>query len=168
MDAANHFDSKTTYNLIRLEYLGALGVSFYFFFDNLGAINWVAFALLFLYIDLIGYIPGAIAFHRSETKRISKAYYVLYNTMHSLFTQGVVALLWILLIGPSWALLALPIHLCGDRALFGNFLKPFGVTFEPVEHPAFSRLRTEVVSPDTPDAPAPSAMAATAEKALVS
>src|SRR5205823_3578208 len=81
------------------------------------------------------------AFHRSATKRISKAYYVLYNTMHSMFTQGVVTLLWGLLFGWEWALLALPIHLCGDRALFGNFLKPFGVTFEPVEHPAFARLR---------------------------
>jgi hypothetical protein len=165
MDAVNHFESKTTYSLIRLEYLGALGVSFYLFFTHLGGINWWAFALLFVYIDAIGYIPGAIAFHRSATKRISKTYYVLYNTMHSMFTQGVVALLWGLLFGWGWALLALPIHLCGDRALFGNFLKPFGVTFEPVEHPAFTRLRAEVEAPDTPYAPAPSALP---EQALVS
>jgi hypothetical protein len=90
---------------------------------------------------------------------------VLYNTMHSMFTQGVVTLLWGLLFGWQWALLALPIHLCGDRALFGNFLKPFGVTFEPVEHPAFARLRAEVEAPDTPYAPAPSALPA---QALVS
>ena len=165
MDAVNHFESKTTYSLIRLEYLGALGVAFYFFFAHLGEINWWAFAFLFLYIDLIGYIPGAIAFHRSATKRISKTYYVLYNTMHSMFTQGVVTLLWGLVFGWEWALLALPIHLCGDRALFGNFLKPFGVTFEPVEHPAFTRLRSEVETPHTPDAPAPSAVP---EKVLVS
>jgi hypothetical protein len=165
MDAVNHFESKTTYSLIRLEYLGALGVAFYFFFAHLGEINWWAFAFLFVYIDVIGYIPGAIAFHRSATKRISKTYYVLYNTMHSMFTQGVVALLWGLLFGWEWALLALAIHLCGDRALFGNFLKPFGVTFEPVEHPAFARLRAEVEAPDTPYAPAPSALP---EQALVS
>jgi hypothetical protein len=165
MDAVNHFDSTTTYRLIRLEYLAALGVSFYFFFANIGDINWWAFAVLFVYIDLIGYIPGAIAFHRSESKRISKTYYVLYNTMHSLVTQAVVALLWCVLAGPEWALLALPIHLCGDRALFGNFLKPFGVTFEPVVHPAFARLRSEVEAPDTGFAPAPSAIG---EQALVS
>jgi hypothetical protein len=165
MDAVNHFESKTTYNLIRLEYLGALGVSFYLLFTHLGEVNWWAFAFLFVYIDVIGYIPGAIAFHRSATKRISKTYYVLYNTMHSLVTQGAVALLWGLVLGWDWALLALPIHLCGDRALFGNFLKPFGVSFEPVEHPAFARLRAEVEAPDSGDAPAPSALPA---KALVS
>lgn len=165
MDAVNHFESKTTYSLIRLEYLGALGVAFYFFFGHLGEINWWAFAFLFVYIDAIGYIPGAIAFHRSATKRISKTYYVLYNTMHSMATQGAVTLLWGLLFGWNWALLALPIHLCGDRALFGNFLKPFGVTFEPVEHPAFTRLRAEVEIPHTPDAPAPSAVP---DKVLVS
>lgn len=159
MDAANHFESKTTYSLIRLEYLGGLGVSFYLLFTNLGEINWWVFAALFLYIDLVGYIPGAIAFHRSRTKRIAKTYYVLYNTMHSLATQAAVALLWTVLFGPTWALLALPIHLCGDRALFGNFLKPFGVAFEPIVHPAFARLRAEVEAPTTPYAPAPSALA---------
>ena len=34
------------------------------------------------------------------------------------------------------ALLVLPIHLFGDRALFGNFAKSFTVSFEPVPHPA--------------------------------
>ena len=159
MDAVNHFDSTTTYRLIRLEYLVALGVSFYFFFAHIGEINWWGFAFLFVYIDLIGYIPGAIAFHRSATKRISKTYYVLYNTMHSLVTQSAVTLLWALVFGWEWALLAIPIHLCGDRALFGNFLKPFGVAFEPIVHPAFARLRDEVETPDTARAPESSALA---------
>lgn len=144
MDAANRFDSKTTYRLIRLEYLVALGVSLYFLAANLGEVRWWAFALLFVYIDLVGYIPGAIAFHRSRNKRIPKAYYVLYNSMHSMATQFGVAMLWAAVFGFEWALLALPIHLCGDRALFGNFLKPFGVSFEPVVHPAFAAM-TEVV-----------------------
>ena len=39
--------------------------------------------------------------------------------------------------GAEWALLVVPIHLCGDRALFGNFLKPFRVPFEPAPLPAF-------------------------------
>ncbi|MGH3858650.1 hypothetical protein [Actinokineospora sp.] len=159
MDAANLFDSKTTYRLIRLEYLVALGLSMYLFVEHIGAINWFVFAGLFLYIDLIGYIPGAIAFHRSKTKQISKVYYVLYNIMHSLVTQAAVALVWSLVFGPEWALLALPIHLCGDRALFGNFLKPFSVTFEPVVHPAFAQLQGKVESPASPSAPAPSAVA---------
>ena len=43
-------------------------------------------------------------------------------------------------IGPEWALLMLPIHLCGDRAIFGNFLKPFSVPFEPTPVPAFQEF----------------------------
>ena len=145
MDAANRFESRTTYRLLRLEYLAALGVSVFLFFGHLGQVRWWPAIALFVYIDLIGYIPGAIAYHRSTTKRIPKTYYVLYNTMHSFATQAVVALLWAWLVRPEWALLALPIHLCGDRSLFGNFLKPFCVSFEPVEHPAFRRLRAELI-----------------------
>ncbi|AEY85588.1 putative integral membrane protein [Streptomyces hygroscopicus subsp. jinggangensis 5008] len=146
MDALNHFDTKTTNRLLRAEYLVGLIASFYLLFTHLSKIEWWDFAALFLYIDLIGYIPGAIAYRRSSTKRIPKHYYVLYNTMHSLVTQSAVALLWWLLGGPVWSLLALPIHLFGDRALFGNFLKPFGLPFEPVLHPGFDALRSEVTA----------------------
>jgi hypothetical protein len=144
MDQANYFESKTTYRLLRAEYLVALAVSLYLFIAHLGQIRWIPAVALFVYIDLIGYIPGAIAYHRSATKRISRGYYVAYNTMHSFGTQAAVALLWAWLVGPEWALLVLPIHLCGDRALFGNFLKPFSVTFEPTVHPAYLRLRAEL------------------------
>ena len=44
------------------------------------------------------------------------------------------------MIGPEWALLALPIHLMGDRSLFGNMLKPFGVSFEPKTHPVYAEF----------------------------
>ncbi|MGH3943089.1 MAG: hypothetical protein ACRDTG_31600 [Pseudonocardiaceae bacterium] len=147
MDMANRFESRVTYRLLRLEYLIALGVCLYFFIANLGEVRWIPAVALFLYIDLIGYLPGAIAYHLSKTKRISRVYYVLYNTMHTFVTHAVVVLLWIWLIGPEWALLAVPIHLCGDRALFGNFLKPFSVTFEPTAHPAFVRLQAELDGP---------------------
>ncbi|HET9139828.1 hypothetical protein [Actinophytocola sp.] len=144
MDAANHFETRTTYRLIRLEYLVGLAVAVALFAAHIGEVRWLPAVLLFAYIDLVGYIPGAIAYHRSPTKQISKVYYVLYNTMHSLVTQAVVIGLWVWLIGWEWALLAIPIHLFGDRALFGNFLKPFAVQFEPVEHPAFGALRAGV------------------------
>ena len=144
MDAANRFETRTTYRLIRLEYLVGLGVSVVLFGMHFGEVRWLPAVVLFVYIDLIGYLPGAIAYHRSETKRISKVYYVLYNTMHSLVTQTAVIGLWAWLIGWEWALLAIPIHLFGDRALFGNFLKPFAVQFEPVAHPAFTVLEAAV------------------------
>jgi len=63
--------------------------------------------------------------------------------MHSLVTAAAIAGLWALLIGPEWALLALPIHLFGDRGVFGNSLKPFGVPFEPHRVPAFTRFEKE-------------------------
>jgi|SRR5690349_8557795 len=144
MDAANRFETRTTYNLIRLEYGVGLAVSLVLFGLHFSDVRWLPAVGLFVYIDLIGYLPGAIAYHRSKTKRIPKVYYVLYNTMHSLATQAVVVGLWAWLIGWEWALLAIPIHLFGDRALFGNFLKPFAVDLEPVPHPAFRELEAAV------------------------
>ncbi len=144
MDAVNRFDTRATHLLMRLEYLIALGVCTVLFVVHLGEVRWLPAVALFVYIDLIGYIPGAIAFHRSESKDISKVYYVLYNTMHSFSTQFVVVGLWVLAFGWEWALLVIPIHLLGDRALFGNTLKPFAIRFEPQPHPAYVRLAAEV------------------------
>jgi hypothetical protein len=140
MDHANPFETPTTYKLHRLEYLVAFAVVIGFGIAHLGQINWWVAAGLFLYIDLIGYIPGAIAYKRSPNHRISKGYYVAYNTMHSLVTQGAVIGLWCWLVKPEWALLAIPFHLFGDRGLFGNFLKPFGLPFEPEHSDAYEKL----------------------------
>ncbi|MEU7476317.1 hypothetical protein AB0A63_10055 [Lentzea sp. NPDC042327] len=148
MDAKNTFTTRTTYNLLRAEYGLGLVVAVVLFFWHIGEVRWLPAIGLFLYIDLIGYLPGAVAYHRSADKKIPKVYYVLYNTMHSLVTQGLVAIAWIVLIGPEWALLALPIHLFGDRALFGNLLKPFVLSFEPVAHPAWLRFRAELDAAD--------------------
>lgn len=137
MDSVNRFDTRTTHRLIRAEYLVGLLACLVLFALHAAEVRWLPAIGLFLYIDLIGYLPGAIAYRRSATKRIPKLYHVLYNTTHSLVTQAVVVGLWAWLIGWEWALLAIPIHLFGDRALFGNFLKPFSIDFEPTAHPAF-------------------------------
>ncbi len=141
MDAANPFETPTTYRLHRAEYLAGLAVATTLIVWHASDIRWVAFAGLFLYIDLIGYIPGAIAFRRSPDHTIPKAYYVLYNTMHSLLTQGAVVGLWGWLVGWEWALLAIPFHLAGDRGLFGNFMKTFALPFEPhAADPGYTRM----------------------------
>jgi len=140
MDAKNPFESPVTFRLHRAEYGVGFALSIVLIILHFGEIRWIQFALLFLYIDLIGYIPGAIAFRRSKDGRIHKAYYVLYNTMHSLVTQSVVVGLWLWLVGPEWALLAIPFHVFGDRSVFGNFLKPFGLPFEPAANPLYERL----------------------------
>jgi hypothetical protein len=137
VDAKNRFETKTTFALSRLEWLGFLAVSLVLAFQHLSDIRWGVFVLLFAVIDVIGYLPGAIAFRRSPDRRVPRGCYVAYNVMHSLVTAGVLAGAWALFVRPEWALLALPIHLMVDRALFGNSLKPFGVPFEPQADPDF-------------------------------
>jgi hypothetical protein len=131
VDAALVF-TPTTARLLRAEYAVGLAVSAVLLALHLGDVRWWAFVLLFAYIDVIGYFPGALAFRRAGGGRIAPGYHVLYNVMHSLVTAAAVAGAWCLLLGPEWALLALPLHLCGDRAVFGSFLKPFDQSFEPV------------------------------------
>ncbi|WP_018635202.1 hypothetical protein [Parafrankia elaeagni] len=144
MDAANPVETPTTYRLHRAEYLIAFAVLTGLFIANIGEVRWLPAVLLFAYIDLIGYIPGAIAYRRSPDHRVSKAYYVAYNVMHSMITQGAVIGIWIWVAGPEWALLVIPIHLFGDRGLFGNFYKPFGFAFEPEPNPAYQRFAAEL------------------------
>ncbi|HEV7647101.1 MAG TPA: hypothetical protein VGP26_02970 [Actinophytocola sp.] len=151
MDAVNRFDTPATHALVRLEYGIALATCVVLFVVHIGQIHWLPAVLLFVYIDLVGYLPGAIAHHRAQhdrtqRTRIPKTYYVLYNLMHSFATQAVVVGAWVLFAGWQWALLAVPIHLLGDRALFGNALKPFAVPFEPVAHPAFTRMSRELAT----------------------
>ncbi|MFH8976807.1 hypothetical protein [Streptomyces sp. NPDC017890] len=150
MDAKNRFETKATFALSRLEWLGFLTVSLVLAFQHRTEIRWGVFVLLFVVIDVIGYLPGAIAFRRSPDRRVPRGCYVAYNAMHSLVTAGVLAGAWALFVRPEWALLALPIHLMGDRALFGNSLKPFGVAFEPETTPAFREFeRRYHASPDS-------------------
>ena len=140
MDSHNLFMTRATYHLIRLEYGAALVAAVVVLVQHFDEVRWAAFVGLFAYIDVIGYVPGAIAWRRAHGRLQTRAYHVLYNSMHSLLTAGAVAAVWSLTLGPEWALLALPIHLFGDRSLFGNFLKPFGLSFEPQAHPAYQEL----------------------------
>ena len=141
MDAANPFETPTTYRLHRAEYLVGFVVATTLIIWHWPDIRWLQFAGLYFDIDRIGDRPGAIAFRRSADHRIGKAYYVLYNTMHSLITQAAVIGLWGWLVGWEWALLAIPFHLSGDRGLFGNFLKSFALPFEPhAADPGYTRL----------------------------
>jgi len=140
MDSHNLFFTRTTYRLLRAEYGAALAVAAALALVHVGQIRWPVFIGMFVYIDVLGYLPGAVAYRRTRGGDIGRGFYVLYNSMHSFLSAGAVAAAWCLLVRPEWALLALPIHLCGDRALFGNFLKPFGLSFEPVTHPAYKEL----------------------------
>jgi hypothetical protein len=140
MDVKNPFETPTTFRLHRLEYLAAFAVTNVLIIWHWHQIRWIPAIVLFAYIDLLGYIPGAIAFRRSRDGRISKVYYVMYNVMHSMLTQGAVVAIWGFFVRWEWALLAIAWHIFGDRGVFGNFLKTFSLPFEPHETPGYRRL----------------------------
>ncbi len=163
MDSHNRFETKTTATLLRTEWLAGLVACSVLAIMHIRSIDWAVFAGFFVIIDAIGYIPGAIAYRRSPDHQIHQGYYVAYNTMHSLVTGGAMSGIWCLAVRPEWALMAIPIHLLGDRGLFGNTTKPFGVSFEPVTHPAFARFETAYRAPGAvpqPGQPMPSGIGA--------
>ena len=147
MDHANRFETHATYSLHRLEWLAALAAVSVLGLLHLGQVRWWVFAAFFAGIDLIGYVPGAIAYRRRPGHAVPRGYYVAYNTMHSLLTGGALVGLWCLAVRPEWALLAVPIHLFGDRGIFGNTLKPFGIAFEPEPLPAFTAFERAYAHP---------------------
>ncbi|GHE15584.1 hypothetical protein [Streptomyces alanosinicus] len=147
MDQLNAFDSPTTSRLHQAEYLVGLGVSVALFIAHIGEVRWLPAIALFVSIDLIGYVPGAVAYRRSPTKRIHKGFYIAYNTMHSLITHAALIGVWIWASGAEWALLAIPIHLFADRGVFRNSMKPFGLPFEPVPDEDFARLTRQLFGP---------------------
>jgi hypothetical protein len=161
MDAKNPFESPTTFRHHRAEYLVAWVVVSILIVLHWSEIRLLPAIALFVYIDLIGYIPGAIAFRRSQDGRISKNYYIAYNIMHSMITQGAVIAIWGFTIGWEWALLAIPWHLFADRGVYGNFLKPFSLPFEPHAAPGYRRLIDELSAgtPAAKDVRAPEAAA---------
>jgi hypothetical protein len=160
MDSRNLFETPATYRLHRLEYLAAFVALVVIAIMHVHQTRIWVFIGLFAYIDLIGYVPGAIVAHRRKTGYIPRIFYILYNTMHSFLTEGLIAGLWCLIVRPEWALLAIPIHLFADRGIVGNSLKPFGVPFEPQEHPAYYVVRPLLDRPRHPRATAESLQAA--------
>lgn len=139
MDPKNLFATTATYRLLRLEYLVALAVVSYLALIHVGEINIPHFIALFLVIDLVGVLPAAIATRRLGSY-LPKPYYVAYNVAHSLVTGALMAAAYTAFQGPSWTVLAIPIHLFGDRSLFGNFLKPFGIAFWGTPHPLYEEF----------------------------
>ncbi|MDQ3934869.1 MAG: hypothetical protein M3340_09610 [Actinomycetota bacterium] len=141
MDSHNLFDTPATYRAHRAEYLVGLAVAVVLLAIHIEDVRILPAIALFYYNDVFGYIPGAIAFRRSRDGRISKNYYRLYNVMHSIVTSAVVLGLYALIAGPEWAMVAQAVHVCVDRAVFGNFLKPYSVSFEPRTHPVYAVVK---------------------------
>jgi len=140
MDTKNRFHTPETWLWVRAEHLLLIGVLSVLLLLHWQEVSWVRFAVAFVLIDLVGYVPGAVAYRRTRGGRIAPLYHHLYNLTHSYVTTGLAVGLWALVAGGfEWAMLAVPIHLSGDRGLFGNTYKPVGLPFEPepVAGPAF-------------------------------
>lgn len=133
MDIVNRHHTRETFALVRAEHLVVVAVASALAVMHLGEMNVPRFAIAFVVIDVVGYIPGAIAFRRRAGRALPAIYHHLYNVTHSYLTAGVVVALWAWANGGlEWAMLAIPIHLSGDRGLFGNTYKPVSLPFEPV------------------------------------
>ena len=122
--------SPLNYLNIRLEYLTALVLTAVLVLTHLRDINWLIFVLAFLYIDLIGYIPGLIRVFVKKSAYIEKPFYYAYNTTHSFVTAIPIAVIGWYLIDARWSLLAIFLHLFGDRALLNNYTKDVNGPFE--------------------------------------
>ncbi len=118
---------------VRAEHLALVVVALGLLMVHLGELSWPRFLAAFVAIDLLGYVPGAIAARRARGGAIAPVFHHLYNLTHSYLTAGVVIAVWALALGRlEWAMLAIPIHLSGDRGLFGNAEKPASMPFEAV------------------------------------
>lgn len=134
MDTSNRYHTNDTWLWVRAEHVFLIGVLVVLLILHREEVSWPRFVAAFVLIDLIGYIPGAVAYRRGGGGRIAPLYHHLYNLTHSYITAGVVVGLWALALGGfEWAMLAAPMHLSGDRGLFGNTYKPAELPFEP--HP---------------------------------
>jgi hypothetical protein len=137
MDNRNRFHTPETWLWVRAEHVALLLLLAALLLLHLSEVHWGHFALAFLIIDLVGYVPGAVASRRAGGGRIAPVYHHLYNLTHSYLTCGVAVGLWALALGGfEWAMLAVPLHLSGDRGLFGNTYKPITLPFEPTLAPA--------------------------------
>ena len=117
--------------LTRAEYLALMAVSGLLMLVHAGEVSWVRAAIAFAAIDLVGYLPGARAFRRAGNQPIRPIYHHLYNVTHNFLTAAAVIAAWALVGGGlEWAMLAIPLHLAGDRGIFGNGFKPPALPFE--------------------------------------
>ncbi|HEV7241682.1 MAG TPA: hypothetical protein VGQ36_20790 [Thermoanaerobaculia bacterium] len=144
MDTKNRFHTKETWLWTRAESIAIMLVLSLMVILHAREVHWGRFIFAFAIIDLIGYIPGAVAYRRKGGGKIAPIYHHLYNVTHSFLTGGAAVALWTWTTGaPEWAMLAIPIHLLGDRGIFGNIYKPTELQFEPVAHELLPTVSTE-------------------------
>jgi hypothetical protein len=132
MDPRHRFHTDSTFLWVRAEHIAIVVVAAVQGLFHLREVDWTRFVFAFAIIDLVGYLPGAVAFRRRPGP-IAPLYHHAYNLTHSYLVAGMAVALWALVLGRlEWAMVAVPIHLSGDRGLFGNTYKPTSLPFEAV------------------------------------
>lgn len=144
MDKHNLFLTQPLYRLVRLDWLCIMLVLAVLVAVNWQQVNWLRFWVMFWVIDAVGTVPGFYYYFRNRHRThgvVPNWCVVAYNTCHSFATTTLVLAGWYYLSGPEWAMLGMPIHLAGDRGVFGNIYKNFGVQFEASgPHEGFRRF----------------------------
>jgi hypothetical protein len=116
---------------IRAEHAGVVVVLAALVVTHWSDVAWPRFGAAFVVIDLVGYVPGRLAFRRARGGSIAPLYHHLYNLTHSYLVAAAAVALWAFgRGGVEWAMLAVPIHLSGDRGFLGNVFKPPTAPFE--------------------------------------
>lgn len=151
MDMKNPLHTAGTYRLARAEQIALLLLCGALLVWHRGEVNWWRAVFAFSIIDIVGYLPGAIAYRRRKGGPIPAVYHHLYNLAHTYLVVGSAVAVWAWMGGPEWAMLAVPFHLSGDRGVFGNVFKPVALPFEPVQVP---ELWSRLMGGPAPDAPA--------------
>lgn len=148
MDTGQRLYTPGTYALMRLEHVLVVVVCSALVLRHIDTLDWPRFIAAFLIIDIVGYLPGAIAFRRHRGAAISPVYHYLYNITHAYPTWAVIVAAWAFAVGGfEWAMLAIPIHLSGDRGLFGNLFKPVSLPFEVTRRTPGETLTGETSRP---------------------
>jgi hypothetical protein len=141
MDLRNPLHTPGTYRLARAEQVALMLLCGALLLWHRAEVNWWRATAAFVVIDVVGYLPGAIAYRRRQGGPIPAIYHHLYNFAHTYLVVGTGVAVWAYFGGFEWAMLAVPFHLSGDRGVFGNVFKPVALPFEPVPVPElWSRL----------------------------
>ncbi len=143
MDKHNLFFTRAIYNVVRLEHTLFLVALSLLVIAHWSEVNWIRFGLAFASSDLIGTFPGLYWYYkRSGARReVPAGFYHAYNIAHSFLAVAAVTAVWYLVTRQlEWAMLAMPIHLLGDRAIFGNIYKSTNLEFEPAPNAAFTQF----------------------------
>lgn len=146
MDKANRFFTPTLYRMVRLDWLVIMIALSIIAAMHWREINWWLFLIVFWWIDFVGTAPGMYYQGRHPERPVPRWTIVLYNFCHSFTTVGVITAIWYAFAGFQWEMLAMPIHLAGDRCVFGNIYKHFDPRFEPHPDPGYQRFESEFLN----------------------